>query len=191
MVAYMMKSEGGYVWACKNYDGDVQSDSVAQGIQSLRQDLDRLDSWLQSSFPQMGLFSLKQLMEQSQGIIVYGNKEKKLPLTLLLAFLPGLEVFCTELPSIIMNFWNILCRRWKRAWLKPWRKVSWQRIWLLLCMEQLTSKEINIARQLSLLRKLEQSMKRTRRDPNYDLSLSISLSCTTTYILYIFLLWMS
>lgn len=32
MVAYMMKSEGGYVWACKNYDGDVQSDSVAQGI---------------------------------------------------------------------------------------------------------------------------------------------------------------
>ena len=30
-----MKSEGGYVWACKNYDGDVQSDSVAQGYGSL------------------------------------------------------------------------------------------------------------------------------------------------------------
>jgi isocitrate dehydrogenase len=26
-----MKSSGGYVWACKNYDGDVQSDTVAQG----------------------------------------------------------------------------------------------------------------------------------------------------------------
>jgi len=26
MVAYVLKSEGGYVWACKNYDGDVQSD---------------------------------------------------------------------------------------------------------------------------------------------------------------------
>ena len=26
-----MKSSGGYIWACKNYDGDVQSDSVAQG----------------------------------------------------------------------------------------------------------------------------------------------------------------
>ena len=26
------KSEGGFVWACKNYDGDVQSDCVAQGI---------------------------------------------------------------------------------------------------------------------------------------------------------------
>ena len=32
MVAYMIKSEGGFVWACKNYDGDVQSDCVAQGI---------------------------------------------------------------------------------------------------------------------------------------------------------------
>lgn len=35
MVAYCMKSEGGFVWACKNYDGDVQSDSVAQGFGSL------------------------------------------------------------------------------------------------------------------------------------------------------------
>lgn len=29
MVAYMIKSEGGFVWACKNYDGDVQSDTLA------------------------------------------------------------------------------------------------------------------------------------------------------------------
>jgi isocitrate dehydrogenase len=29
MVAYMIKSDGGFVWACKNYDGDVQSDVVA------------------------------------------------------------------------------------------------------------------------------------------------------------------
>ncbi|CAD5230091.1 unnamed protein product [Bursaphelenchus okinawaensis] len=35
MVAQVMKSEGGFVWACKNYDGDVQSDSVAQGYGSL------------------------------------------------------------------------------------------------------------------------------------------------------------
>jgi isocitrate dehydrogenase len=35
MVAYAMKSEGGFVWACKNYDGDVQSDSIAQGYGSL------------------------------------------------------------------------------------------------------------------------------------------------------------
>jgi isocitrate dehydrogenase len=35
MVATSIKTEGGYVWACKNYDGDVQSDSVAQGFGSL------------------------------------------------------------------------------------------------------------------------------------------------------------
>jgi len=35
MVAYAMKTEGGFVWACKNYDGDVQSDSIAQGYGSL------------------------------------------------------------------------------------------------------------------------------------------------------------
>jgi isocitrate dehydrogenase len=35
MVAYAMKSSGGFVWACKNYDGDVQSDSIAQGFGSL------------------------------------------------------------------------------------------------------------------------------------------------------------
>ena len=35
MVAASMKWSGGYVWACKNYDGDVQSDTVAQGFGSL------------------------------------------------------------------------------------------------------------------------------------------------------------
>ncbi|XP_007898314.1 isocitrate dehydrogenase [NADP] cytoplasmic [Callorhinchus milii] len=35
MVAQALKSEGGFIWACKNYDGDVQSDSIAQGYGSL------------------------------------------------------------------------------------------------------------------------------------------------------------
>ncbi len=35
MVASALKWSGGYVWACKNYDGDVQSDVVAQGFGSL------------------------------------------------------------------------------------------------------------------------------------------------------------
>ena len=35
VVAFALKSEGGFVWACKNYDGDVQSDMVAQGFGSL------------------------------------------------------------------------------------------------------------------------------------------------------------
>lgn len=35
MVAYALKSQGNFVWACKNYDGDVQSDTLAQGFGSL------------------------------------------------------------------------------------------------------------------------------------------------------------
>lgn len=35
MVAYMLKSKGGFLWACKNYDGDVMSDCLAQGFGSL------------------------------------------------------------------------------------------------------------------------------------------------------------
>ena len=35
LVAQAIKSNGGFVWACKNYDGDVQSDIVAQGFGSL------------------------------------------------------------------------------------------------------------------------------------------------------------
>ena len=35
MVAQCLKSDGGFVWACKNYDGDVQSDTLAQGFGSL------------------------------------------------------------------------------------------------------------------------------------------------------------
>ena len=35
MVACIMKWSGGFIWACKNYDGDVMSDLVAQGYGSL------------------------------------------------------------------------------------------------------------------------------------------------------------
>ena len=35
MVAFALKSNGGFVWATKNYDGDVQSDVLAQGFGSL------------------------------------------------------------------------------------------------------------------------------------------------------------
>ena len=44
MVAQCMKSEGGFVWACKNYDGDVQSDTLAQGLSSFTPSLGNLSS---------------------------------------------------------------------------------------------------------------------------------------------------
>ena len=43
MVASALKWSGGYVWACKNYDGDVQSDTVAQGFGSLGLMTERAD----------------------------------------------------------------------------------------------------------------------------------------------------
>lgn len=36
MVAQALKGDGGFVWACKNYDGDVQSDIIAQGYGLLK-----------------------------------------------------------------------------------------------------------------------------------------------------------
>lgn len=42
MVAQALKSNGGFVWACKNYDGDVQSDVVAQGILQSRDEFSPL-----------------------------------------------------------------------------------------------------------------------------------------------------
>lgn len=47
MVAYALKSEGGYVWACKNYDGDVQSDFLAQGYNLPSASFYNLDSSFQ------------------------------------------------------------------------------------------------------------------------------------------------
>ena len=43
MVAQALKSDGGFVWACKNYDGDVQSDVVAQGKSFMFADCDFCD----------------------------------------------------------------------------------------------------------------------------------------------------
>ncbi len=45
MVAYALKSGGGFVWACKNYDGDVQSDIVAQGNSLCGTPYDTLRLW--------------------------------------------------------------------------------------------------------------------------------------------------
>ena len=50
MVAQMLKSAGGFVWACKNYDGDVQSDIVAQGYGQWRRFVARRDvRWARSA----------------------------------------------------------------------------------------------------------------------------------------------
>ena len=47
MVAYALKSEGGYVWACKNYDGDVQSDFLAQGLYAISSPVCYVDPYIE------------------------------------------------------------------------------------------------------------------------------------------------
>ena len=58
MVACAMKWSGKYIWACKNYDGDVQSDTVAQGYGSLGLMTSVLEPQMEKSLRQ------KLLMEQ-------------------------------------------------------------------------------------------------------------------------------
>ena len=115
MVAYMVKSDGGFVWACKNYDGDVQSDCLAQGIFLPVQVMDLLDSWLQFFLLLMDQYKPKQLTELSQDTIECGNKENKHQQTQLLAFLHGLEDFFTEQNLMITNSSTISVELWKQA----------------------------------------------------------------------------
>ncbi|RWW20745.1 hypothetical protein GW17_00015124 [Ensete ventricosum] len=65
MVAYALKSEGGYVWACKNYDGDVQSDFLAQG--------ENTNFLKKKEIPVMVLFWVPWLDDISAGI--YASKK--------------------------------------------------------------------------------------------------------------------
>ena len=70
-VARVMKSEGGYIWACKNYDGDVMSDMVSSAFGSLAM----MTSVLVS--PTGLSMSMKLLMEQYRDIIISILKVKK------------------------------------------------------------------------------------------------------------------
>ena len=70
MVACAMKWSGKYIWACKNYDGDVQSDTMAQGYGSLG----LMTSTLLT--PDGKIMKQKLHMEQLQDIIECINKER-------------------------------------------------------------------------------------------------------------------
>ena len=90
MVACAMKWNGAYIWACKNYDGDVQSDTVAQGFGSLGLMTSVLmspDGKTVEAEAAHGTVTRHYRMHQ-QG--------KELLLILLLLFLPGLGDWLTE-----------------------------------------------------------------------------------------------
>lgn len=58
MVAQVLKSSGAFVWACKNYDGDVQSDILAQG--KIKESYERFSHFMFSAVLQQGSFFLKK-----------------------------------------------------------------------------------------------------------------------------------
>ena len=88
MVACAMKWSGKYIWACKNYDGDVQSDTMAQGYGSLG----LMTSTLLT--PDGKIMEAEAAhAELSQDTTECINKVKKHPQTLLHQFLLGREVW--------------------------------------------------------------------------------------------------
>ena len=103
MVAYMLKSDGGFVWACKNYDGDVQSDCVAQGYGSLGLMTSVLVTPDGAMEAEAAHGTVTRHYRAHQKVInkkvMYSNifRVKKPLLTPLPPSLPGLEVFYIEL----------------------------------------------------------------------------------------------
>ena len=84
-VARVMKSEGGYIWACKNYDGDVMSDMVSSAFGSLAM----MTSVLVS--PE-GYYEYEAAHGTVQRHYYKHQKERRLPLTLWQPFLLGAEL---------------------------------------------------------------------------------------------------
>ena len=107
MVAAAMKWEGGFVWACKNYDGDVQSDVVAQGFGSLG----LMTSVLMT--PDGKTIDRKQRTELLQDIIEPMKKEKPHLLTQLLQYSRGQEGYGIEASLIkIVNCNSLFLSNW-------------------------------------------------------------------------------
>ena len=119
MVAQAVKSSGGFVWACKNYDGDVQSDILAQGFGSLGMMTSELltpDGAIIESEAARGTYdpqhwSVAELCltfvcppkEPLPAIIVNGKKAKRHRRTPLRPSSRGLGVFSTALSSMEMT----------------------------------------------------------------------------------------
>jgi isocitrate dehydrogenase len=105
MVALSIKSEGGFLWACKNYDGDVQSDSLAQGYGSLGLMTSVLTTPNGAVEAEAAHGTVTRHYREHQKVKFLYNDNKfrvrKPPPTLLPLSSPGLEVFYTELSLMI------------------------------------------------------------------------------------------
>ena len=93
-VARVMKAKGGFIWACKNYDGDVMSDMVSSACGSLAM----MTSVLVSP---TGFMSMRLLTEQFRDIIINILKVRRHLQTQLQQYLHGQEHFAREVNSTI------------------------------------------------------------------------------------------
>lgn len=107
IVARVMKAEGGFIWACKNYDGDVMSDMVSSAFGSLAM----MTSVLVSPKATM---STKLLTEQSRDITTAIWKERKLPPTLWQRFSHGQALSGNAASWTETRLFPILPINWKR-----------------------------------------------------------------------------
>lgn len=115
MVAAALKWEGGYVWACKNYDGDVQSDTVAQGFGSLglmSSVLVTPDGQTMEAEAAHGTVT-RHYRQHQQGKATSTN-----PIASIFAWTRGLE-FRGE--KTTCRNWSILQKLWRVPVLKLWR----------------------------------------------------------------------
>ena len=107
IVARVMKAEGGFIWACKNYDGDVMSDMVSSAFGSLAM---MTSCW----YLRKDILSMRLLTEQFRDIITVILREKKPPQTLWQQSLHGQEQSAREESWTEMKHLLILRENWKK-----------------------------------------------------------------------------
>ena len=135
----MMKSTGGYIWACKNYDGDVQSDCVAQGYGSLGMMSSILvgkDGVVESEAAH-GTVTRHFRMHQKVRVMTFAHfRDKRLARTRLLVFSRGRGAWNKEPFWIKMKNLDNSVRSWKKVSFKLLSLDSLPKIWLYKSKEK-------------------------------------------------------
>ena len=118
MVAAALKWSGGYVWACKNYDGDVQSDIVAQGFGSLGLMTSVLltpDGKIVEAEAAHGTVT-RHYREHQKGRRPRPIRSPR--------SLPGRAAWRIAPSSTTMRRWRSSPPRWRRSASTPWKQAS-------------------------------------------------------------------
>ena len=118
MVASALKWSGGYIWACKNYDGDVQSDTVAQGFGSLG----LMTSVLLRRMA--GLWKPRPPTAPSPATIASTRRARRPRPTPSPRSSPGHAASPTAPSSTTTPSWRSSPTRWRRSASTPWKPAS-------------------------------------------------------------------